>query len=209
MPKKEDPTWSVLRAEQQERYGVAIAYVRRQVGAGNEYSNEAARVVISEKGAFFELLELPEEFVGAVGEGIETRFLSEEASTGLLGQVRKLAEDVASGHLAVHSVSLYLLYAGGSLRSKEGMFVLDKPSPGAPVFAHGKWQKDLPRVFKLRLRLTAGHKAPSGLPQDGVAFFLTPNNMDGGQCLLTTIPRDQAAQDLGAFPQIKPGTRMN
>ncbi|NIR00525.1 MAG: hypothetical protein GTN78_10035, partial [Gemmatimonadales bacterium] len=50
-------------------YQVMIDYIKDQVGEGREYTNDLVRVVLSDRGCYYEFRDLPEEFSGAVGSG--------------------------------------------------------------------------------------------------------------------------------------------
>jgi hypothetical protein len=191
--------WAALRAEQQARHGAAIAYIRQQIGPGTEYANEIARAVLSDAGAYYELRELPEEFVGALGDGVTHRLVAEAEAREMLSVIRTLVEDVARGAPVVRALSLYVLYAGGSLHGRQGMMVFDYKSGEPKSFMHGAWEERLPRAFKLRLHFEAGQTPPMGLPRNGIVVFLAPSHTDGGQCLLATITRSLQVRDLSSL----------
>ena len=202
----DNPDFAALRTSHQTAHGLTIAYIKKQVGEGMEYANEVARAVLSPEGGYYQLAEMPEEFAGAVGGGVSHRLVGASEAWEAVRALETLVDEVARGACVVRSLSLYVLYAGGSLRTRRGMFVFDQ-KPGEAAFAHGKWQPDaLPRFFKLRLDCD-GAPAPTalGLTQ-GVVFFLAPQNRDDGRSLLATLARTPATQDLGAHP--KP-TMMN
>lgn len=202
----DDPEYASLRAEHQEQHGLTIAYIKKRVGEGAEYANDVARAVLSAQGGYYQLAEMPEEFAGALGAGVSHRLIAPPEAWETLRQVQALVEAIQEGTQPVRSVSLYALYAGGSLRARRRMFVFDQ-RPGEAPFAHGAWQpQTLPRFFKLRLDCgDAPAPAELGLTQ-GVLFFLAPQNRDDGRSLLATLARTPATQDLGA--RLTP-TRMN
>ena len=192
--------FAALRAEHQTQHGLTIAYIKRRVGDGMEYANEVAQAVLSAEGGYYQLREMPEEFAGALGEGVSHRLAADVEVWETLRQVQALVESVTQGTQAVRSLSLYVLYAGGSLRTRQGMFVFDQ-KPGETAFAHGQWQADvLPRFFKLRLDSGDEPLPPALGLSNGVLFFLAPHNHDDGRCLLATLARTPAMQDLGARP---------
>ena len=202
----DDPEYSSLRAEQQDRHGLTIAYIKKRVGEGAEYQNDVARAVLSAQGGYYQLAEMPEEFAGALGAGVSHRLVADAEAWETVRRVQSLVEAIRSGTQPVRSISLYALYAGGSLRTRRRMFVFDQ-RPGEAPFAHGLWQPEtLPRFFKLRLDC-GDAPAPTelGLTQ-GVLFFLTPQNRDDGRSLLATLARTAGTQDLGGQPAL---TRMN
>ncbi len=202
----DDSEYASLRAEQQDRHGLTIAYIKKRVGEGAEYQNDVARAVLSAQGGYYQLTERPEEFAGALGAGVSHRLIADAEAWEMLHRVQALVAAVQQGTQVVRSVSLYALYAGGSLRTRHRMFVFDQ-RPGEASFAHGLWQPEsLPRFFKLRLDCgDAPPPADLGLTQ-GVLFFLTPQNRDDGRSLLATLARTAGMQDLSARPTL---TRMN
>ena len=190
--------FDAVRAAQSERHGLAIAYIKKQVGAGTEYRNEVARAVVSASGGYYQLAEMPEEFAGALGGGVTHRLVAPADALALLSQMQAFVEAVLSGAQAVRAASLYALYAGGSLRSRREMFVLDQKA-GEKPFSHGRWQPDtLPRFLKLRLDC-GGQPAPPTLGlTEGVTFLLPPQHRDDGHSLLATLTRTPGTQDLSA-----------
>jgi len=209
LPYDDDLQYASLRATHQERHGLTIAYIKKRVGEGTEYANDVARAVVSDQGGYYQLAEMPEEFAGALGEGVSHRLIAEAEAWGTLRQVQALVEAIQQGTQPVRSVSLYALYAGGSLHARRQMFVFDQ-RPGEAPFAHGTWQPEsLPRFFKLRLDCGDAPAPPTlsalGLTQ-GVLFFLAPQGRDDGRSLLATLARTPTTQDLSARSA---PTRMN
>ena len=116
-----------------------------------------------------------------------------------LRSLQTLTAQVANGTLRVRTLSLYVLYAGGSLRTRRGMFVCDCGADG--LFQHGAWQPEtLPRFFKLRFEAEGGGDIPPGLPRSGVVFFLAPRHGADAQSLLATFTRKPGTRDLGLPP---------
>src|SRR3990172_8143999 len=72
----------MLRAEARRNFQVIIDYIKEQVGEGVEYNNGMVRVVISDRGCYYEFLDMPEEFSGALGSGFQYEFVG--TGTGLL-----------------------------------------------------------------------------------------------------------------------------
>lgn len=192
------PDFDAVRAAQAERHGLAIAYIKKQVGLGTEYANEVARAVLSEQGGYYQLAEMPEEFAGALGRGVSHRLVTPLDALALLAQIYGFAEGILSGAQTVRAASLYALYAGGSLRMRREMFVLDQ-RPGEAPFSHGHWQPEiLPRFLKLRLDCGDRPAPPAlGLSQ-GVLFLLAPHHRDDGHALLGTLTRTPGTHDLSA-----------
>ena len=185
-----------VRAAHSERHSLAIAYIKKRVGAGTEYANEVARAVLSDAGGYCQLAEMPEEFAGALGTGVSHRLIAPAQAQALLGQMQEFIEGILSGSQAVRAASLYALYPGGSLRLRRSLFVLDQ-KPGEAAFSHGQWQPDtLPRFLKLRLDCGDG-PVPPGLA-NGTSFLLAPQHRDDGHALLATLARTPGTHDLSA-----------
>lgn len=197
----DDPQFEDLRRERQAQYGVSIAYIKRQVGPGMEYANEVARAVLSPSGGYFELAEMPEEFAGVVGAGVSSRLVSAAEALETMRRIERLAVAVVRADVSLRSVSLYALYAGGSLRHRQGVFVLDHRAD-EPTFAHGDLQAHVvPRFVKLRLDAGPDDAALSayGLTS-GVHFLLAPSHTDAGRCLLGAFTRTAGQADLSLRP---------
>lgn len=201
-PLSDTASFEALRAERQAQYGVSIAYIKERVGDGAEYVNEVARATISPQGGFYQLAEMPEEFAGALGAGVSHRMLTQPEALRLLSRLEELVRVVAQGSVYPRRLSLYVLYAGGSLRAGRELFVLDARR-GEPIFAHGALRLDtVPRFFKVCLDTSEGDPLPGdfGLPTSGVQFFLAPTHTDNGSCLLATLTRAPGAADLSLRP---------
>ncbi len=190
--------FEAVRAAQAEKHGLAIAYIKKQVGAGTEYKNEVARAVLSPSGGYYQLAEMPEEFAGALGGGVSHRLVSPPDTRALLAEMQGFIAGLLAGTQTVRAASLYALYAGGSLRARREMFVLDQ-KPGEAPFSHGEWQPGaLPRFLKLRLDCGAcPPPAALGLTE-GVLFLLAPQHRDDGHALLATLTRTPGTRDLSA-----------
>lgn len=202
--------FAALRAAHHDKHGLTIAYIKKKIGAGTEYANEVARAVVSPQGGYYELAELPEEFAGALGTGVSHRLVAPADAWQTLMQVQTLATRILTGEHPVRAVSLFALYAGGSLRTRRRMFVLDQ-RPGEPPFAHGTWQPDLlPRFLKLRLDCGDASALPAPgletLTDKSILFLLAPQNRDDGHALLATLARTPGAQD---FSIQAPQTTVN
>ena len=207
MMNPDDPQFDALRRERQAQYGVSIAYVKRLVGTGTEYANEIARAVLSSSGGYFELAEMPEEFAGALGGGVSHRLVAPSEALDLTRRLERLAVAVAEQAVSPRALSFYVLYAGGSLRTRREMFVLDHKH-GDPLFAHGGFQQGIvPRFLKVRFDpgADAAACASYGLAP-GVQFLLTPSHLDTGRCLLGAFTRTPHQADLSSRPT---STMMN
>ena len=200
LPDENHLDFAAVRAAHQSQHGLTIAYIKKRVGEGMEYANEVARAVVSAQGGYYQLTEMPEEFAGALGEGVSHRLIAGAEAWEALREVEALVATAMQGTPRVLSLSLCVLYAGGSLRTRQGMFVFDQ-KPGEAPFSHGAWQPGaLPRFFKLRLDCGDSAAPPALGLSRGVVFFLAPQNRDDGRSLLATLARTPATQDLGTRP---------
>src|SRR5215831_4783922 len=64
-----------LREEYQKRYGVAVEFIKNEVGPGLEFENNVARAVVSPNGAWFECIDQPMEFSGGSGDLVSHRYV--------------------------------------------------------------------------------------------------------------------------------------
>ncbi|BDI31062.1 hypothetical protein CCAX7_31130 [Capsulimonas corticalis] len=186
-----------VRRETRERHGVGISFLKEQVGDGVIYENETARAVFSEAGGYFELCDLPEEFSGALGAEVTHSLIDTAATRRHLAALEQVIAALLSGTLSFPLFSLYLIYEGGDLRTRENLFVFEARA-GAPPMLFGSWsQEELPRFAKIRL-LAPPAASLAGLPMvNGVQFLLAPRHTDDGRFLLGQLPRTSDAADLG------------
>jgi hypothetical protein len=164
-----DPTQriqlDVLDAEYSRRYGVAVDYIKAEVGSGAEYSNAVARVVISPNGAWFECKDLPMEFSGAAGAPVEHRYVTHREALGLLDGLKRAAEEVVSEHTRVFSLLVVYTRTGIVDGRNVYSFHFQRRPDAIPARPQeiGRYQPDtLPLVFKCRL--------DADLPLEGLSF---------------------------------------
>ncbi|HZO90305.1 MAG TPA: hypothetical protein VFB38_18410 [Chthonomonadaceae bacterium] len=122
---------ALLRAEHQKRFQVMIEYIKEKVGAGVEYRNALVRVVLSENGAYYELLDLPEEFAGAVGEPVEAHFITEDEAVSLLTRTVEATQRADPEN--TRQFSVLVLYTRRGLVDRRNCYVFDyRPEDQAP-----------------------------------------------------------------------------
>jgi hypothetical protein len=153
-----DPTQRIqldaLDAEYSRQYGVAVDYIKAEVGHGDEYSNAVARVVLSPNGAWFECKDLPMEFSGAAGAPVGHRFVTDREALDLLGRLKSASETVSSANSTLFS--LLVLYTRTGIADGRNVysFHFQRRSDGIPARPQeiGRYQPGvLPLVFKCRL----------------------------------------------------------
>jgi hypothetical protein len=177
---------------------VLTRYVKQQVGDGMEFSNEIARVVVSSNGCYYEFLELPEEFSGALGE-FTHHFVGVKDTLYLLERLFQLPHSEFMHR--VRELSLFVVYERFDWISHQNIYAYHfqrstlceyRMEDVRGVFRHGQ----LPRFFKLRL---IAERAPEGLSfACGIAFFIAN---PGERHLLVQVPYTHTSvSDLIARP---------
>jgi hypothetical protein len=102
-------------------YRVMIEYIKDQVGDGCEYTNDLVRVVLSDRGCYYEFRDLPEEFSGAVGSGFRSEFVGTERGLQLVQQLHDIALGPESPDS--HEFSLMIIYGWDGIFKPEDTFV--------------------------------------------------------------------------------------
>ena len=102
-------------------YQVMIDYIKDQVGEGQEYLNNLVRVVLSERGCYYEFRDMPEEFSGAVGSGFRHEFIGTQPALHLLQSIYDLALGPETPHTT--EVSLLVIYSWDGLFRQEDAFI--------------------------------------------------------------------------------------
>ncbi len=158
MSDKLDPTQQVelatLRQEYQKRFQGTIDYVKSVVGAGIEYRNDVARIVVSDNGAYCELLDLPEEFCGAGGDQVTRRFVAPEEAISLLASAAAAVE--RASFLNTREFSLLALYSRTGVADGRSCFLYEfratESLPSAQARTIGQLRPGvMPSLYKIRL----------------------------------------------------------
>jgi len=189
-----------LRIENQKRYQVMIDYIKSAVGKGKAYTNSVARVVMSSRGCYYVLINLPEEFSGILGDRPHHELVSEKEAMCVLFDIIQLSRKVTPEN--TRELSLYVIYEPSpGLSAHDGIFVFHfsqvPERQSLTPLAVGMFDPSrTPLFFKVKL--------DTHLPQNllsahrGVLFSLRykPNRF-----LLVDIPYEgQDLCDLGAVP---------
>src|SRR5258708_36524924 len=109
-----------LQEQYQRRYGVSVEFIKTAVGPGDEYSNQAARAVISPTGAWFECVGLPMEFSGGVGEDISYRFVSDAEAIRTFNTLHNAESSVNAENSRRYS--LFALYAKAGIADGRSVY---------------------------------------------------------------------------------------
>jgi hypothetical protein len=157
---------AMLRAEHQKKFQMMIDFIKEQVGGGLEYANSLARFVVSEAGAYYELIDLPEEFAGACGPGVEHSFITQIEAIRLIEDAARTAEAAAS--TAERQLQILALYTRRGLVDRKNCYVVDYARgstyrPGQNVTGEVK-HGIMPLFFKIKLDAGADElAAPIGM----------------------------------------------
>ncbi len=189
---------ALLRAEARRRYQVLIDYIKQQVEPGYEYANELVRVVLSERGCYYEFIDLPEEFSGALGDGFTHRFIGSAEALALADGVYRMSRACTNDN--TREFSLLVVYDRHGLFSREGTYIYHlthrEDEDVGPITVGLRREHAVPLFLKL--------KADSDLvtPIFGVTrgvLFLVANLSD--QHLVVHIPQaGVGVTDLAAAP---------
>ncbi len=197
---------ALLRAEYQNRHAASIAFVKQQVGEGVAYENAVVRVVVSKKGAYYELKDLPEEFFGAAGdEGEETeverKFVTEGEALELIFRVHDALDRVSSENARLFT--LMVLYTRSGIIDRKNCFIYHYQNDGSrnppkPTTVGFYNSVRMPLFFKLRLE---GDLAQELLGVSRCVVFCMANA--GDRHLMVRLPLTNPMTDLSSLPEPK------
>lgn len=178
------------------RHGAAIDLIKAEVGDGEEFQNSVARAVVSPRGAWCEVIELPVEFSGMAGPGARRRFVGDAEAAAL---VRSLAALVpAAGAEPTALADLIALYSASGLLDRREVFLWRAPEVGGSSsgsLSVGEFRPEELPVF-LRARLQGPHGIPGIAFERGVVAFLADV---GDRHLVLELPHvGRTVHDLGA-----------
>lgn len=185
----------------------AIAYVKRAVGVGDVYENEAARAIFSDRGGYYELKGMPEEFSGALGIAVNRRTATRLQVTDFLTTASLFVAAPAVTTDLTWQLSLVAVYAGADLQVGEGMFVYDRALGGECMTSGQLIGQPLPLFFKMRFSATRAVPALADLLQalglaadvsNAVVFGIAPASTDDGHFVIGHFARDGKTVDLGS-----------
>ena len=148
---------ALIRAEAQKRFQVMIDYIKGAVGEGTAYNNGIARLVISPQGAYYELADLPEEFVGAVGRSVSPHFVSDRELLSILSTVESLTHTVAES--GTSRLEIVAFYNRKGLADRKGCFIYEDCTEGnagavSPRTVGSYRSGVLPKCLKIRIDTT-------------------------------------------------------
>jgi len=181
-----DQQLSLLRSEARRKFQVMIDYIKEQVGQGREYSNELVRVVISERGCYYEFVHMPEEFSGAVGTGFKYEFAGTQVGLEMMEKIQQIIAQADDSN--TRELSLLAIYSREGIFAREDTYIYhhalaDGEEEGPVTVGHFR-PGVLPLFFKVKL--DSDLALPLLGARKGVLFFVT-NLTD--QHLLVRIPQ--------------------
>ena len=194
-----------LKDEYLRRHGVAVEYLKGEVGRGQEYSNGAGRVVISSRGVWFECLDQPMEFSGAAGGSVVHHFVTDAEALALLATLREVAESAQPPETRL--CRLFVLYERAGIVEEKGVHVLHYEPRGAlepaKIRRVGEYREgELPLLYRCRFDT---RREVDGLRfKQGVVVCLSGL---GERNLIVEMPytgvdvRDLAQPPISALPQ--------
>jgi hypothetical protein len=188
-----------LHEQYQRRYGVGVEYLKSQVGPGDEYTNQAARAVISPNGAWFECVDLPMEFSGAAGTEVSYHFVTDPEAMSVLDSLHSIEKDLTDAN--TRRYSLFAIYERTGIADGRSVYAYQTAfnSDGIERRAQnvGEYRAgELPLAFRARIDTDLEIR---NVPfQRGVAFCLTGI---GERNLMVLIPYEGTdVRDLGQSP---------
>jgi len=166
-------------------YEGVIDYIKDQVGHGWEYFNDLVRVVLSERGCYYEFRDMPEEFSGAVGSDFRYEFIGTGKAREMLRAVRKMASE--DTHVDTSELSLMVIYTWDGVLRREDTFIhhwtKDENEDFGPTVL-GAYRPDVVPLF-FKLKVDSDLAEPLLGRRKGVLFFVS--NV-GDQHLMVWIP---------------------
>jgi hypothetical protein len=182
---RESAAGGQVPGESRQDYQVMIDYIKGQIGQGQEYLNDLVRVVLSERGCYYEFRDMPEEFSGAVGSGFRHEFVGTRKSLDLLNAIHSLVMGPESPD--TREISLMVIYGWDGLFKREDTFIYHWARDGneeeGPMMMGVYRPTVLPLFFKLKVDSDLAE--PLLGTRRGVLFFVA-NLSD--QHLLVRIP---------------------
>ena len=154
-----------------ERFGPSIIQIKKLVGSGEEFENQAAHIVTSPEGAWFECNNLNMEFAGAVGADLSRTYPSDKeaiAEVNALFNAKQIATESSNGN-----ESLFVIYSPDGVFDPAQMY--SYRAVGGETGSIQEWgvfrPSELPMAFKYSVsgRLSKAE----GTVNNGFLFYLS------------------------------------
>lgn len=164
-----NPDWDEFTANHEQRYGLAIAYLKNEV-KGNSYGNAVMKLVVGEAGFYTQSKQFPGAFYGDLGVS-ECSFLSEEEAQAVTWEALALYRaGEAQSFTAVYSNVSSDVFFGYRIGDDE-RYELGYPKTALPLH--------------LRIMIDAPHKTELLGHAKGVLLY---QRTEAGQHLLLKAP---------------------
>jgi hypothetical protein len=188
-----------LQEQYQRLHGVSVEFLKASVGPGDEYSNSAARAVISPNGAWFECVDLPMEFSGAAGAPVEYHFVTDAQVLDLIAGLYDSIPLITTAN--TRRFGLFSLYTQKGIADGQGVYAFQFENSADGTVRRpntvGKYQAGrLPLVFRARIDTDLDISALK--VHNGVIFCLTGI---GERALMVKLPYEgKDLRDLADSP---------
>lgn len=155
-----------MRAVARREFDKYIRYIKECIGPGQEYRNGLVRIVLSDRGAYYEFVDIPEEFSGAVGP-YEHEFVDTETATkGLKSVVDYVKQNPTE---MAQEFAISVLYGTGS-EDYDYYMAGCNPQTGGMQETGLFRESELPAFYKTKWKRRA--ESNLFLPyNNGVVFF--------------------------------------
>ena len=186
------------RAQARARFQGIIDYIKDQIGPGLEYENALVRVVLSERGCYYEFREIPEEFSGAVGSDYSHEFVNSRTGHDLVEAVDRLIRDHTEDD--TRELSLLAIYDSHLPSPGDSTYVYHyRTGPEAEdAMEAGRLRLDALPAF-LKLKVDSDLALPLLGARRGLLFFVADLT---DRHLLVLIPhKGLAVSDLSDAPE--------
>jgi len=178
-------------------YRQMVEYVKQAVGDGAEYFNGLLRVVLSERGCYYQFHSLPEEFSGVLGKTFSYQFMGTSEALPLVALIGNLISTCRDPGTRELSVMALFAKATAMPGREEEVYALEYRAGEAGPAASGIYRAGVLPTF-LKMKVRSDHAQPVLGASSGLLFFAA-NLTD--QHLLVRIPQvSERGYDLSELP---------
>lgn len=187
-----------IGAELGSDLGQVIDYVKSEVGQGTEYDNGLVRVVLSNRGCYYQFVDMPEEFSGAIGSAFKSDFVGSRQAIDLIDRTYRMVSQADESN--TREISLLVIYERDAMFNSQGIYLYQqisrKQEKVGPSIAGNYQPGTLPLFFKLKV--DSDLAIPVLGNDKGILFFVAHLT---DQHLLVEIPYSEARiADLSQAP---------
>jgi hypothetical protein len=149
-------------------YRELIDFVKRTVGEGAEYFNDLLRVVLSERGCYYQFHHSPEEFSGALGDAFSHEFMGTARALALFSSVNELAYD-PQGDTRLSLLALYPPEPADP-EGEDCTYAIHDTAEHAHPHRSGRFRPGVLPVF-FKLKVASERVLPLLGASSGIVFF--------------------------------------